>query len=219
MGRRGNAYGNVLDLDGDGGGVADFLPHGTAPWTPWARRLWRPGRQCSCASPWPGCCACGAESWRSCPAAVFPKKLAALLRPALRWLLPRASRDPETLAAVSANVSANLLGLGNAATPLGIERPGAWPGNRRHRRRRAVPPGGAEHGVAAAAAHHGGRGAGGLRLPDALRYPAGGMAVAGHLRDGGGCWRHGCSSGWRDRHGPHGICDPLSAGGGWPCTP
>ena len=31
-----------------------------------------------------------------------------------------ASRDGETLAAVSANVSANLLGLGNAATPLGI---------------------------------------------------------------------------------------------------
>ena len=28
--------------------------------------------------------------------------------------------SPETLAAVSANVSANLLGLGNAATPLGI---------------------------------------------------------------------------------------------------
>ena len=48
-------------------------------------------------------------------------KLAALLRPALRRLLPRASRDPETLAAVSANVSANLLGLGNAATPLGLE--------------------------------------------------------------------------------------------------
>ena len=47
-------------------------------------------------------------------------KLAALLRPALRRLLPRASRDPETLAAVSANVSANLLGLGNAATPLGL---------------------------------------------------------------------------------------------------
>ena len=46
--------------------------------------------------------------------------LARLFRPALRWLLPEASRDPETLAAVSANVSANLLGLGNAATPLGI---------------------------------------------------------------------------------------------------
>ena len=47
-------------------------------------------------------------------------KLARLLRPILRRLLPKASRDSETLAAVSANVSANLLGLGNAATPLGI---------------------------------------------------------------------------------------------------
>ena len=42
--------------------------------------------------------------------------LARLFRPLLRRLLPKASRDPETLAAVSANVSANLLGLGNAAT-------------------------------------------------------------------------------------------------------
>lgn len=47
--------------------------------------------------------------------------LARLFRPLLRRLLPKASRDPETLAAVSANVSANLLGLGNAATPLGIQ--------------------------------------------------------------------------------------------------
>lgn len=46
--------------------------------------------------------------------------LARVFRPLLRRLLPGASRDPETLAAVSANVSANLLGLGNAATPLGI---------------------------------------------------------------------------------------------------
>lgn len=47
--------------------------------------------------------------------------LARLFRPILRKLLPNASRDPETLAAVSANVSANLLGLGNAATPLGMQ--------------------------------------------------------------------------------------------------
>lgn len=47
-------------------------------------------------------------------------KLARAFRPILRRLLPNASRDNETLAAVSANVSANLLGLGNAATPLGI---------------------------------------------------------------------------------------------------
>ena len=46
--------------------------------------------------------------------------LAKLFRPFLRKLLPNACRDGETLAAISANVSANLLGLGNAATPLGI---------------------------------------------------------------------------------------------------
>lgn len=46
--------------------------------------------------------------------------LARLFRPVLGRLFPKAGRDPETLSAVSANVSANLLGLGNAATPLGI---------------------------------------------------------------------------------------------------
>ena len=49
------------------------------------------------------------------------RRIAMLFRPLLRRLLPNASRDEETLAAVSANVSANLLGLGNAATPLGIQ--------------------------------------------------------------------------------------------------
>lgn len=49
------------------------------------------------------------------------RRLARVFRPLLRWLLPRASRDDETLSAVSANVSANLLGLGNAATPLGVQ--------------------------------------------------------------------------------------------------
>lgn len=46
--------------------------------------------------------------------------LARSFRPVLRRLLPQASKDDETLSAISANVSANLLGLGNAATPLGI---------------------------------------------------------------------------------------------------
>ncbi|MBQ2739527.1 MAG: spore maturation protein A [Oscillibacter sp.] len=46
--------------------------------------------------------------------------LARLFRPVLRRLLPQAAKDEETLAALTANVSANLLGLGNAATPLGI---------------------------------------------------------------------------------------------------
>jgi len=48
------------------------------------------------------------------------QRLAQAFRPLLRRLLPNACKDSETLAAVSANVSANLLGLGNAATPLGI---------------------------------------------------------------------------------------------------
>lgn len=46
--------------------------------------------------------------------------LSRLFRPLLSRLLPRACKDPDTLAALSGNVSANLLGLGNAATPLGI---------------------------------------------------------------------------------------------------
>lgn len=46
--------------------------------------------------------------------------LARLFHPLLKRLLPRASRDEETLSAISANLSADLLGLGNAATPLGI---------------------------------------------------------------------------------------------------
>ena len=47
--------------------------------------------------------------------------LSRLFRPLLARLLPQACRDPDTLAALSGNVSANLLGLGNAATPLGIQ--------------------------------------------------------------------------------------------------
>lgn len=47
--------------------------------------------------------------------------LSRLFRPLLGRLLPNAARDPDTLAALSGNVSANLLGLGNAATPLGVK--------------------------------------------------------------------------------------------------
>lgn len=47
--------------------------------------------------------------------------LSRLFRPVLSRLLPQACQDRDTLAALSGNVSANLLGLGNAATPLGIQ--------------------------------------------------------------------------------------------------
>ena len=46
--------------------------------------------------------------------------LARAFRPVLCRLLPKTSRDTETLATISANLSANMLGLGSAATPLGI---------------------------------------------------------------------------------------------------
>ena len=48
-------------------------------------------------------------------------KLSKLLRPILCRLYPDFKKDRETMDAVSANGSANLLGLGNAATPLGIQ--------------------------------------------------------------------------------------------------
>ena len=47
--------------------------------------------------------------------------LSRLLRPAIGWLYPDFAGDEQTMDAVSANLSANLLGLGNAATPLGLE--------------------------------------------------------------------------------------------------
>jgi len=47
--------------------------------------------------------------------------LSRLLRPVLSRLYPDFRGDRETMDAISANVSANLLGLGNAATPLGIQ--------------------------------------------------------------------------------------------------
>ena len=49
------------------------------------------------------------------------EKLSRLLRPVLRRLYPEFARDGEVMDTISANVSANLLGLGNAATPLGIQ--------------------------------------------------------------------------------------------------
>ena len=47
--------------------------------------------------------------------------LSRLLRPVLSRLFPQVAGDREIMDSISANVSANLLGLGNAATPLGIE--------------------------------------------------------------------------------------------------
>lgn len=47
--------------------------------------------------------------------------LTRLMAPALRLLYPEYARDREIMDTIAANISANLLGLGNAATPLGME--------------------------------------------------------------------------------------------------
>ncbi len=50
----------------------------------------------------------------------WSRALAAGLRPLLRRLFPQTMDDGEAAGALCGNLSANLLGLGNAATPLGI---------------------------------------------------------------------------------------------------
>ena len=52
------------------------------------------------------------------------QKLSRLLMPVLRRLYPAFARDREVMDTIAANVSANLLGLGNAATPWVWRPPG-----------------------------------------------------------------------------------------------
>ena len=47
--------------------------------------------------------------------------LADVLAPVLKCLFPSARQDEELCGYIAANVSANLLGLGNAATPMGLK--------------------------------------------------------------------------------------------------
>lgn len=47
------------------------------------------------------------------------EKLAKLLRPLIKWIFK--VDDPQTQKVIALNMSANILGLGNAATPMGIK--------------------------------------------------------------------------------------------------
>lgn len=51
----------------------------------------------------------------------FTQKLSNLLRPVLRLLFKDAAKDEKALGAIVMNITANMLGLGNAATPFGIK--------------------------------------------------------------------------------------------------
>ena len=44
-----------------------------------------------------------------------------IVQPVLRWLFPNIPKDHPALGSISMNMAANVLGLGNAATPLGIK--------------------------------------------------------------------------------------------------
>lgn len=67
----------------------------------------------------PMCLWCGVgELMRRCG---LREKLARILSPVLGRLFPRLRQDRDGFSALGANVTANLLGLGNAATPMGIE--------------------------------------------------------------------------------------------------
>lgn len=54
-------------------------------------------------------------------AAGFTGFLTKLLRPLLFKVFPSAQKDPQLSGSLSANICANFLGLGNAATPMGIQ--------------------------------------------------------------------------------------------------
>ena len=49
------------------------------------------------------------------------KRITAVLCPVLKLLFRRAAKDDRTMERIAANVTANLLGLSNAATPIGLQ--------------------------------------------------------------------------------------------------
>lgn len=48
------------------------------------------------------------------------RSISRLFRPVLKWIFPRLSAHEPAMQAIVMNLSANLLGMGNAATPLGL---------------------------------------------------------------------------------------------------
>ncbi|MCF0147012.1 MAG: spore maturation protein [Clostridium sp.] len=51
----------------------------------------------------------------------FTNKLAKVLRPLLKIIFKEAAKDEKALGAIVMNITANMMGLGNAATPFGIK--------------------------------------------------------------------------------------------------
>lgn len=51
----------------------------------------------------------------------FIKKITKLLTPFMKFLFPEIKKEDRAYSQISMNIVANILGLGNAATPLGLE--------------------------------------------------------------------------------------------------
>ena len=51
----------------------------------------------------------------------FTRLIAKLFSPALKLLFPRLEKNSEAFSSITMNISANLLGLGNTATPFGLK--------------------------------------------------------------------------------------------------
>lgn len=51
----------------------------------------------------------------------FTNKIAKVLKPILKLLFKEAAQDEKALGAIVMNITANMMGLGNAATPFGIK--------------------------------------------------------------------------------------------------
>ena len=51
----------------------------------------------------------------------FTEKLAKIMKPVLKLIFKDAAKDEKVLGAIVMNITANMMGLGNAATPFGIK--------------------------------------------------------------------------------------------------
>lgn len=56
----------------------------------------------------------------------FTEKLAKLMKPILKIIFKDAAKDEKVLGAIVMNITANMMGLGNAATPLELKQWKKW---------------------------------------------------------------------------------------------
>ena len=104
--------------------------------------------------------------------------LSKLLRPVLHRVFPSTRENPALAGHLSGNICANLLGLGNAATPMGI------------RAAREL-----EHSLHTTDSRKCGGGAGGSGVPVPFRHPSSGMGNQPLLRRAGALRRLGAGEG------------------------